>query len=321
MVRVKTLAGQQSETAIDWLLAGDPSIRWQTLRDLTDSPPEAVASEQARVADVGWGMQLLTRQDPTGTWAGGLYTPKWTSTTYTMLLLRDMGLPPGNVQCARACELLLDRGFHHDGGVAFGWDRSEACVTGMVLSILASFRVDDERLDRIAEHLLERQMEDGGWNCRRVFGAVHSSVHTTILVLEGLADYRRFRGRNLLKLKAAQRRGREFLLIHRLFRSHRSGEVIKPVFLRLAFPPRWHYDILRALDHFRAVDAPGDERLIEAINLLKSKQLPDGRWKLDHAFPGREFFKLERVGSPSRWNTLRALRVLSWWERRHACER
>ena len=233
-----------------------------------------------------------------------------------MLLLRDLGLPPGNAQAASACALLLDRGFYHDGGVGFGWGRSETCVTGMVLSILAYFRLNDDRLDRIAEHLLERQMTDGGWNCRRPFGAVHASVHTTISVLEGLADYERFRGRNLRRLKAAQQRGREFLLAHRLFRSHRSGRVIDPVFVRLAFPPRWHYDILRALDYFRAVDAPADERLADAIAMLGAKQLPDGRWKLDHSFRGREFFALERVGSPSRWNTLRALRVLRWWERR-----
>lgn len=300
---------------LEWLLAGDPSIRWQTLRDLADVPPRTVARERARVADEGWGKRLLRMQDPEGTWAGGLYTPKWTSTTYTMLLLRDLGLPPGNEQTARACALLLDRGFHNDGGIAFGWDRSETCVTGMVLSILAFFRYDDDRLDKIAQHLFELQMPDGGWNCRVPFGAVHGSVHTTILVLEGLADYDRLRGRNPRRLKAAQRRGREFLLAHRLFRSHRTGAVINPVFLRLAFPPRWHYDILRALDYFRAVDAPPDERHADAVAVLRSKQLPDGRWKLNYSFPGREYFVLERVGAPSRWNTLRALRVLRWWER------
>ena len=233
-----------------------------------------------------------------------------------MLLLRDLGLPPGNEQAMSACALLLDHGFYRDGGVGFGWGRSETCVTGMVLSILAYFGLNDDRLDRIAEHLLEQQMTDGGWNCRRPFGAVHSSVHTTILALEGLADYERLRGKHPRGLKAAEKHGREFLLAHRLFRSHRSGKVIHPVFLRLAFPPRWHYDILRALDYFRAVDAPADERLTDAIAALGSKRLPDGCWKLDHVFRGREFFALERVGSPSRWNTLRALRVLRWWEKR-----
>ena len=305
---------ERDGSSLEWLLAGDPSIRWQALRDLADAPPETVTRERARVADEGWGKRLLQLQDPEGTWAAGLYTPKWTSTTYTMLLLRDLGLPPGNEQAARACTLLLDRGFYSDGGIGFGWGRSETCVTGMVLSILAYFKMDEDRLDRIAAHLLERQMTDGGWNCRQPFGAVHGSVHTTISVLEGLADYERFRGRNPRGLMAAQRRGREFLLAHRLFRSHRSGRIINPVFLRLAFPPRWHYDILRALDYFRAVDAPADERLADAIAVLASKQRSDGRWKLDHSFRGREFFTLERVGRPSRWNTLRALRVRRWWD-------
>jgi hypothetical protein len=304
---------RQNMQALKWLSGGDPSIRWQALRDLADASPESVTSERERVVSEGWGKRLLERQDPDGTWAGGLYTPKWTSTTYTMLLLRDMGLPHTNQQAAIACALMLERGFCHDEGIGFGWSSSETCVTGMVLAILAYFRLNDDRLDRIAEHLLERQMTDGGWNCRLPFGAVHASVHTTISVLEGLADYERFRGRHLRKLKAAQQRGREFLLAHRLFRSHRSGKVIKPAFVRLAFPPRWHYDLLRALDYFRAVDAPADERLADAITVLEAKQLPDGRWKLDHSFPGREFFALERVGRASRWNTLRALRVLRWW--------
>jgi hypothetical protein len=219
-----------------------------------------------------------------------------------------------------ACALLLEKGFYRDGGIGFGWARSETCVTGMVLSILAHFGLKDDRLEKIAEHLLERQMTDGGWNCRQPFGAAHGSVHTTILVLEGLRDYQRLREGDSRKLRAAQRRGGEFLLAHRLFRSHRSGQIINPIFLRLAFPPRWHYDILRALDYFQEIDSPADERLTDAIAVLKSKQLTDGRWKLEHSFRGHQFFELERVGSPSRWNTLRALRVLRWWKRQGGSE-
>jgi len=303
-----------------WLLDGDPAIRWQVQRDLLGASARTVERERRRVASEGWGARLLARQGARGGWASGrsgddgLYHPKWISTTYTMLLLRDLGLRPDR-RTSKACARLLDCGFQPDGGVIYDWKGpSETCVTGMVLSILASFEHDDERIHALAAHLLERQMPDGGWNCQRPRGATHSSVHTTISVLEGLRGYELHRPRKVRPVRAAQQRGREFLLAHRLFRSHRTGEVIKPVFLRFAFPPRWHYDVLRALDHFQAVGAPRDDRLADAIDVLRRARQPDGRFRLDHAFPGKVYFQMERVGRPSRWNTLRALRVLRWWE-------
>ncbi len=315
----------QTNKAIQWLLEGDPAIRWQVLRDLVKAPERTVEHERRKIARDGWGARLLAKQDPQGTWAGGLssdgglYSPKWTSTTYTMLLLRDFGLPATNRQAHKACRLLLDEGLQRDGGINYGiwakWTRrSETCVTGMVLSILSYFENEDPRLDTIASHLLEQQMPDGGWNCRRPDGATHASVHTTISVLEGLRLYELHRGLKVRQVRAAQRRGREFLLVHRLFRSHRTGEIIKPVFTRFAFPPRWHYDILRALDYFQAVNAPRDPRLAEAIEIVRSTQRKDGRWSLQHSYKGKTYFELERLGAPSRWNTLRALRVLSWWD-------
>ena len=183
-----------------------------------------------------------------------------------MLLLRDFGLPASSRQARKACTLLLDRGLQRDGGINYGWrGQSETCITGMVLSILSYFECDDDRLDTIATHLLEQQMPDGGWNCARPRGATHASVHTTISALEGLRFYELHRRRNVRAVRAAQRRGREFLLMHRLFRSHRTGQIIKPQFIRFSFPPRWHYDILRALDYFQAVNALRDERLSDAI--------------------------------------------------------
>jgi hypothetical protein len=318
--------GPRTDRVIQWLRDGDPAIRWQTLRDLVGAPEATVERERRKVAREGWGARLLAKQDPRGTWAGGLssdgglYSPKWTSTTYTMLMLRDFGLPSSARQPRKACRLLLDRGLQRDGGINYGtwaqWTRrSETCVTGMVLSILAYFEHDDPRLDILVSHLLEQQMPDGGWNCRRPDGATHASVHTTISVLEGLRHYELHRGRDVRQLRTAQRRGREFLLVHRLFRSHRTGEVIKPAFTRFAFPPRWHYDILRALDHFQAVNAPRDPRLAEAIDIVRSSQGKDGRWSLQHSYRGKTYFELERLGAPSRWNTLRALRVLKWWDR------
>lgn len=319
----------RTDGAIQWLLDGDPAIRWQALRDLVGAAERTLERERRKVARDGWGARLLARQDPEGTWAGGLssdgglYSPKWISTTYTMLMLRDFGLPAHNRQARKACRLLLDGGLQRDGGINYGiwakWTgRSETCVTGIVLSILSHFEYDDDRLDTIAAHLLKQQMPDGGWNCKRPYGANHASVHTTISVLEGLRRYELHRGREVRAVQAAQRRGREFLLVHRLFRSHRTGEIIKPVFTRFAFPPRWHYDILRALDYFQAVDAPSDRRLAEAIDIVRSSRREDGRWSLQHSYKGKTYFELERLGAPSRWNTLRALRVLKWWDRGRA---
>ena len=183
--------------AVDWLLEGDPAIRWQTLRDVVGAPARTVDRDRKKVATEGWGARLLAKQGRSGKWAGGkspddgLYTPKWTSTTYTLLLLRDFGLSQDNAQARTGCKVLLDRGLQSDGGVNFGASarrsgRGETCVTGMVLSLLSYFELDDERLDTIAGHLLAEQMTDGGWNCRRRGGATHSSVNSTISALEGL---------------------------------------------------------------------------------------------------------------------------------------
>jgi hypothetical protein len=323
-------AETNTDSVIQWLLDGDPAIRWQVLRDLVKVPEADIERERKKlVRDAeGWTARLLAKQDATGAWArgqssdDGLYHPKWTSTTYTMLLLRDLGLPPDHRGARSACGLMLDKGLQRDGGVnfdRFGVGVSETCITGMTLSILSYFEVDDHRLDIIANHLLAQQMDDGGWNCRRRRGATHSSVHTTISALEGLRYYELHRGvgggARRRAVRAAQERGREFLLAHRLFRSHRTGEIIKPVFLKLSFPPRWHYDILRGLDYFQAVDAPYDERLTDAIEILRASRGRDGKWPLQQRYGGKVYFEMERLGGASRWNTLRALRVLNWWER------
>ena len=321
MPAVRRTAAPPTDRVIAWLLDGDPSIRWQTLRDLVGAGDARIQRERRRVARSGWGARLLAKQNAAGTWAagrssdGGLYSPKWISTTYTMLLLRDLGLPANHRGARKACTHLLERGLQRDGGINYGWTgASETCITGMVLSPLSHFEHDDDRVDGITEHLLDRQMPDGGWNCAQPRGATHASVHTTINVLEGLRLYELHRARRLRTVRAAQRRGREFLLAHRLFRSHRTGEPIKPVFTRFSFPPRWHYDVLRALDHFQAVGAGRDERLADAIEIVRSHRRADGRWSLEHEWKGRTYFAMERAGAPSRWNTLRAMRVLAWWE-------
>ena len=311
-----------SDAVLRWLIEGDPAIRWQALRDLADASPTAVAREQRRVAQEGWGAQVLALQDPDGRWARGVYTPKWTSTTYTLLLLRGFGLPPGDPQALRGCRVLLDAGLFRDGGINF-WTprrtRSETCVSSMALALACWFALDDPRVDRLAGHVLAQQLDDGGWNCRATPAtalgrATHSSFHTTISALEALLEYERFRPQHAAVARQAQQRGREFLLAHRLFRSHRTGGVVKPAMTRFAFPPRWHYDVLRGLDYFRDCQAPCDPRLEDAIGLVEQRRAADGRWPLQNRHAGKTFFELETVGQPSRWNTLRALRVLAWWK-------
>jgi len=307
-----------NNSVLEWLLEGDPAIRWQVLRDLKGSAERRVRSEQWRTCDEGWAARLLALQGADGRWAGGIYTPKWTSTTYTMLLLRSLGLPAQHQQALRACKVLLDTGFWNDGGINF-WTlnqkRSETCVSSMVLAVMCWFRFDDSRVDRLADHVVGQQMADGGWNCRAMPGygeATHGSFHTTISALEALLEYERFAPAKAQAARAAQARGREFLLAHRLFRSHRTGRVVNSAMTRFSFPARWHYDVLRALDYFRDARAEPDPRLEDGFRLVEQRRGADGRWPLQNEYRGKTFFRMETVGAPSRWNTLRALRVLHW---------
>lgn len=303
---------------IPWLLDGDPAVRWQALRDLARATQDEVDRERRRVEAEGWGAALLARQDPDGRWGGGLYNPKWTSTHYTLLLLRSLGLPPDNAAARRGATRLLDGGLQPDGGVRHNTpapEPGETCVTGMTLAIAAYFRLPDDRLDLLVDHLLRVQLPDGGWNCQWLRGSRHGSFHTTISVLEGLLEYRRLlRPERAAAAAAAEERGREFLLDHRLFRSHRTGQVVKEPMTRFSFPAHWHYDVLRGLDYFQAAAAPRDGRLEDAIDLLLRRRRADGTWPLQNRHPGRAFFEMEEVRKPSRWNTLRALRVLRWWD-------
>lgn len=300
---------------ISWLLEGDPSIRWQVQRDLLNQPQVKFEAERKKIAGEGWGKRLLDLQDPDGRWGGGIYGPKFISTTYTMLTLRLLGLPPNNLQAKRACRIFLDEGFYADGGINFfsySWKYSETCVTGMILALLTYFRHPDERLHDIAAYLVDQQMADGGWNCESYKGATHSSFHTTISALEGLYEYECLFPETKKRISKVRARGHEFLLTHRLYKSHRTEEVFDAKMTTMPFPPRWRYDFIRALDYFRACNAPKDERMNDAITLLQKKQKPDGHWLMNTGMSGLKYFELEKAGQPSRWNTLRAMRVLNW---------
>jgi hypothetical protein len=303
---------------IHWLLEGDPSIRWQVHHDLLNSSLAKIEAERKKIAKEGWGTRLLALQDSNGHWGSGIYTPKWTSTTYTMLTLHHLGLPPNNPQAKRACKLFLDEGFYTDGGINFfsySLKHSETCITSMILALLTYFRYPDERIHDLASYLVQQQLSDGGWNCESYKGATHSSFHTTILALEGLYEYQCTYPEKKKQIIQVRERGHEFLLAHRLYKSHRTGNVFDAKMTTMTFPPRWRYDFIRALDYFCACDASRDERMSDAIELLQKKQKKDGLWYLNSGMSGRKYFDLEVAGQPSRWNTLRALRVLNWWNR------
>ena len=296
----------------EWLMEGDPAIRWQVMRDLTDESPQRVAAERALVGDTGWGARLLALQTEDGLWGGGDYSPKWTSTTYTLLLLRHLGIDPANAEMRRAAGLVDAKVVSGRANQPFFSYRGETCISGMILALGSYFLVAPDKSAQIAEWMLAEQLDDGGWNCQTVNGSRVGSFHTTISALEGLVEYRASAGDDTA-VSAAIGRGHEYLLERRLFRRRSSGEVVSPRWQLFSFPPRWHYDVLRGLDHLREAQAAPDPRCDEAIALVEEKRSKDGRWPLQNHHRGLEHFPMEEgAGKPSRWNTLRALRVLRW---------
>jgi hypothetical protein len=313
---------------VDWLLDSDPSIRWQTLRDLVDAPPEVVAAERARVATEGWGACLLALQGRDGQWDGGALFPSrkfseagnksenqgqpWTATAYSLLLLRDLGIDPHFDPIRRGVALVREHCRWEHAGQPFFSGEGEPCINGMTVVLGVYF---DQDVDEIVARLLGEQLEDGGWNCEAERGSVRSSFATTIRVLEGLLAHERATGGSAESI-AARRRGEEYLLERKLFRRKSNGGVVDPAWLQFSFPTRWHYDVLRGLEYFRDTGDVPDRRVGEAMELLRSKRQNDGTWLLENTHPGKVHFPLESGdGRPSRWNTLRALRVLRWYER------
>lgn len=298
----------------DWLLDSDPAIRWQVMADLTDAPTDAVAAERARIASTGWGARLLDLQDQNGQWGGGSYSPKWTSTTYTLLLLRHLGIDPTSPRMSQAAVSVRDKVTLGPTDQPFFAYRGETCITGMVLALGAYFGVDPPSSSAVATWLAKEQLEEGGWNCQTPNGSRRASFHTTISVLEGIAEYERMTGgdTDLALVRAA---GEEYLLERRLLWRLSTGDEINPRWKLLSFPPRWHYDVLRALEHLRDVRREPDPRCQEAIAIVESKKRSDGRWPLQNPHTGQVHFPLEAgAGNPSRWNTLRASRVLRWFQ-------
>jgi len=311
--------------AVDWLLDADPAIRWQAMRDLTDAPANKVAAERARVATEGWGARLLALRREDGLWDNGTPDTEWIS-LLALLMLRDMGLDASSDQARNAIGPVRDNATWHSRGPWHGTPlfagEVEPCINGRVVAVGSYFGQD---VSRIVERMLGEQMADGGWNCEQENGSTRGSFHTTINVLEGLLEHQRATGGSA-EVTAALERGQEYLLERRMLRRLSNGELIDPAFTLFSFPTGYHYDALRGLDYLREAGVTPDARAAEAIDLVRSKPDAEGRWPLENPHQGEmvnarvrdlEFGMDEREGQPSHWNTLRAMRVLDWYERGH----
>ena len=318
-----------NRSVIQWLLDSDPSIRWQAMRDLLGAPADQVAAERAKVATEGWGAQLLSLQSTDGSWAGAAWNHGWDSTMHVLSLLRELGLDPASDEARRAVGLVRDsvrwkgwdwdgtwRGSDFDGNPFFAGE-VEPCINGQVGASSAYFGQNTQS-ERIINLLLAEQLSDGGWNCEAANGSTRSSFNTTICVLEALLEYELAGGS--ANVKETRLRGQEYLLERRMFRRLSTGEVIErdrhgeTDFTRFAFPTWWHYDVLRGLEYMHHAGVVPDQRVAEAIDLVASKRDSDGRWPLEVRYPGEMPVEMdEGEGQSSRWNTLRALRVLNWY--------
>ncbi len=312
LTTLHSFASSQDPSLLNWLLDSDPSLRWQVLQDLQHAPADMVAAERARIAVEGHGARLLALQAADGQWDGATWMyPGRTSTYDTLSLLSHLGLDPDCHQARIAIEKVRTNAnwgpwFNHS---PFFEGETEACINSRTLAVGAYF---GHASDNLAHRLLSEQLSDGGWNCYAPPSS-RSSFHSTICVLEGLLAYEKAKGATPATTQA-RRRGEEYLLTRHLLRTASTGNVINLQWTMLAFPTYWHYDILRALDYFRSAGAHPDKRMAEAVQRLEAKRNATGQWPLEHIHPGKVHFDLEDgAGKPSRWLTLRALRVLNWY--------
>ncbi len=295
---------------VEWLLTGDVSIQYQTSRDLLDADHPVL---QHRIATEGWGAHFLKCRNPDGSWGREFYQPKWTSSHYTLLDLKTLAISPSHPLIRESIHQVICNLKGDDGGIKVPkTGGSDVCVNGMLLNYACYFNEPQAGLQSIVDFIVSQQMDDGGFNCRKNrSGARHSSLHSTISVLEGILEYTLagygYRSEELERIAAESR---EFILQHRLYKSDRTGKIIHKDMLRLSFPSRWKYNILRGLDYFQRAGIPWDERMEDALEILLEKRRPDGRWLLQAAHPGQVHLVMEQTRTPGRWNTLLALRVL-----------
>jgi len=300
---------------IAWLLQGDVAIQYKTSKDLLDAPESTLKTLREKIALEGWGHQLLVRRDRhTRLWGNGVYSPKWTSTHYTLLELKNMGIDPTLPEYSESAEILLHSMWYNKGQVR-KYRHQDMCVVAMILDICVYAHIHSPEINEIVEYILEHQFRDGGWNCAWERGAEHSSLHTTLSVLEAFRDYEKYGYTHRLSLiKKAIPKGIKFILSKHLFRSAHTGRVIDRHMITLSYPCRWHYDILRAMEYFASIRQPFDYRMQEALDIIISKQRKNGRWPVQDRYSGLTHFLMERTGGDSRWNTLRVLRVLRFYK-------
>lgn len=300
---------------IDWLLAGDVSIQYQVKRDLLGIDDLHL---RQKIQQEGWGKRFLDLQKPDGDWGQGFYRPKWTSTHYTLLDLKNLQIVPTPPSVFSVLQNIIEQQKGPDGGLLpIGTtQKSDVCVNGMALNYLTYFKMPMDGLKSIVDFILAHQMSDGGFNCQiNRKGAVHSSLHSTISVLEGFLEYRKNGYTYRLKeIHLAEQQCIAFILLHRFFKSDKTGALIHPQMLRLPYPSRWKYDVLRALDYFQAAKVPFDKNMQDALVVLQEKRKKNGRWNVQSKHPGQIHFEMEKAGKDSRWNTLRALRVLKFYQ-------
>ncbi len=305
------------DKTLKWLLEGDISIQYQTYRDLLDiDKPEL----RKKIQFEGWGKQFLSCRQASGYWGKSFYQPKWTCSHYTLLDLRNLNILP-IPEITETLELIFTKEKCSDGGInpAESLKQSDVCINGMTLNYSSYFQINEKYLKSVIDFLLSEIMPDGGFNCHsNRKGATHSSVHTTLSVLEGFAEYKKSYTYRLNEIVEAEKEAQEFLLMHKLFRSDKTGQIMNPKFLRFPFPCRWYYDILKAMDYFQMVNIKDDIRMNEAINVILAKKTKENQWKLSSKYLGATHFDMEESGKPSRWNTLRALRVLKRYEKHNS---
>lgn len=303
---------------VNWLLKGDVSIKYQVYKDLLDIDSKEL---QDKIALQGWGKDFLDKRKSDGHWGEKFYQPKWTSTHYTLLDLRNLNLSPGHPQILESIHKIIENERGIDGGInPVGSTRySDVCINGMFLNYACFFGIEEKYLTKIIDFILSQRMADGGFNCQSNRAKpVHSSLHTTLSVLEGINEYEnRKYGYRMSDLLDAKKTSIEFILSHHLFKSDRTGKIIHPDFLRFSYPGRWKYDILRCLDFFRKASVAWDQRMQAAMDYLLEKRNANGTWNLRAHHPGKRHFDMEQAGKPSRWNTLRALRIIKFYKPDH----